>query len=136
MEYGRHNSMYKGTLIFLPPSRKHHQPLFLIKDLEPFVKVHWKKVESKWLLCGTFWKNGPNTFESGAKILMNCNVKLIKMGRTKQCSSFAHISSPAIIWNHFLELQSKNTLFSMFLQHILYDMNITVNGWPNKKPEN
>ncbi len=35
--------------------------------------------------------------------LMICNVKLIKMGRTKQWSSFAHNSSPANNSNHFLE---------------------------------
>ncbi len=30
--------------------------------------------------------------------LMICNVKLIKMGRTKLCWIFAHISSPGTIW--------------------------------------
>ena len=69
-------------------------------------------------------------------LLMICNVKLIKMGRTKQCSIFAHILSPATIWNHFFDLQSKNTILPIFWPHILNDMNITVSGWLNKKHGN
>ncbi len=39
--------------------------------------------------------------------VMICNAKLVKMGRTKQCPIFSHISSPAIMWNHFLNCNQR-----------------------------